>query len=51
MLLGGAMPLEAIRRVVNHPALRGLPMVLETPNDLPGYAAEIRLLRQLAEEG
>ena len=51
VLLGGAMPLEAIRRVVNHPALRGLPMVLETPNDLPGYAAEIRLLRQLAEEG
>ena len=42
---------SAIRRVVNHPALRGLPMVLETPNDLPGYAAEIRLLRQLAEEG
>ena len=51
VLLGGAMPLEAIRRVVNHPALRGLPMVLETPNDLSGYAAEIRLLRQLAEEG
>ena len=51
VLLGGVMPLEAIRRVVNHPALRGLPMVLETPNDLPGYAAEIRLLRQLAEEG
>ena len=51
VLLGGAMPLEAIRRVVNHPALRGLPMVLETPNDLPGYAAEIRLLRQLVEEG
>ena len=51
VLLGGAIPLEAIRRVVNHPALRGLPMVLETPNDLPGYAAEIRLLRQLAEEG
>ena len=40
VLLGGAIPLEAIRRVVNHPALRGLPMVLETPNDLPGYAAE-----------
>jgi len=33
-------------RIVNHPALKGLPMVLETPNELPGYAAEIALLRE-----
>ena len=41
--LGG----ETFRRVVNHPALQGLPMVLETPNELPGYAREIALLRDM----
>ena len=43
---GGYIGLEALRRVVWHPALTGLPMVLETPNELSGYAAEIRLLRE-----
>ena len=43
---GGYIGLEALRRVVWHPALAGLPMVLETPNELSGYAAEIRLLRE-----
>ena len=42
----GYIGLEALRRVVWHPALAGLPMVLETPNELSGYAAEIRLLRE-----
>ena len=42
----GHMGLEAIVRVINHPALRYLPFYLETPNDLNGYAAEIKLLRQ-----
>ena len=36
-------------RIVNHPALRRLPMLLETPNELPGYAAEIALLRGFEE--
>ena len=36
---------ETFRRIVNHPALHDLPMILETPNQLPGYAAEIALLR------
>ena len=27
-------------------ALRTLPFYLETPNELPGYAAEIKLLRE-----
>ena len=40
----------ALKRVVTHPALQGLPMVLETPNELPGYAEEIRLLRQWLRE-
>lgn len=37
--------MEAFYRIVEHPALRGLPMILETPNELPGYAAEIARLR------
>ena len=31
----------ALLNIINHPALQGLPMVLETPNELPGYAREI----------
>lgn len=43
----GAIGIDAMARIINHPALRGLPFFLETPNDLDGYAAEIRLLRSL----
>ena len=43
---GGSLGLEAAVRVINHPALRGLPFFLETPNELPGYKAEIALLRE-----
>lgn len=47
-LLGeGNLGMEAFRRIVNHPYLKTLPMILETPNELPGYAREIALLRQL----
>ena len=45
----GEIGLEAIVRIVNHPALKHLPFCLETPNELPGYAKEIALLRKLAE--
>ncbi len=41
---------ETFSAVVTHPLLRNLPMILETPNELDGYAAEISLLRQLAGE-
>ena len=41
----GHLGQEAIVRVINHPALRHLPFLLETPNELPGYAEEIALLR------
>ncbi len=30
---------------INHPALFQLPFYLETPNELEGYAEEIRILR------
>lgn len=42
----GNIGLEALTAVINHPALCKLPFYLETPNDLPGYAAEIKLLRE-----
>ena len=45
----GCIGQEALARVVNHPALRNLPFCLETPNELPGYAKEIALMRSLAE--
>ena len=41
----GTIGLEGMVRIINHPALRELPFYLETPNELPGYAAEIKLLR------
>ena len=41
----GTIGWEAIVRVINHPKLRRLPFYLETPNDLDGYADEIRRLR------
>ena len=43
----GSLGLETFRRIVNHPILKDKPMILETPNELPGYAAEIALLRSL----
>ncbi|MBE6995567.1 MAG: deoxyribonuclease IV [Ruminococcaceae bacterium] len=45
----GCIGLEALARIVNHPALTRLPFCLETPNELPGYAAEIALLRSLTD--
>ena len=43
----GHLGLDTFRRIVNHPLLKGKPMILETPNELPGYQAEIALLRQM----
>ena len=43
----GSLGLETFRAIVNHPALRDKPMILETPNELPGYQEEIALLRSL----
>ena len=46
----GHLGLEAITRVINHPALRHLPFLLETPNELPGFGEEIALLRGVFRE-
>ena len=42
----GTLGFEALCRVVHHPKLSHLPFCLETPNELPGYAKEIRMLRE-----
>lgn len=46
----GTIGTQTLARVINHPALKGLPFCLETPNDLAGYAREIKLLRSLYQE-
>ena len=45
----GSLGVETFRRIVNHPQLKKLPMILETPNELSGYAREIVLLRQMED--
>lgn len=47
VLGGGSLGLETFRAIVNHPLLKDKPMILETPNELPGYQAEIAVLRSL----
>ena len=42
----GMIGLEALVRLINHPALSHLPFYLETPNELEGYAREIEVLRE-----
>lgn len=42
----GSIGADALLRVTRHEALKDLPFILETPNELPGYAEEIRFLRE-----
>lgn len=46
----GHIGFEAICRVINHPALKELPFILETPNDEAGYAREIAMLKEAYKE-
>lgn len=45
----GHLGFDVLTRVINHPSLKNLPFILETPNDLTGYAEEIRMLRTAAD--
>lgn len=45
----GNIGIAAFENIVNHPYLKDLPMFLETPNELDGYAAEIKLLKLLVK--
>ena len=44
---GGGM--QVMQNIVSNGRLRALPFILETPNELAGYAAEIKLLRSLQQ--
>lgn len=49
-LLGkGSLGLETFRKIMTHPILKDKPMILETPNELPGYQQEIALLRAMEQ--
>ncbi len=46
----GSIGLEAFERIINHPQLKNLPFLLETPNELDGYAKEIELLKSIYKD-
>ena len=47
----GQIGLDAIVKFINNPRLKGLPMILETPQpDLEGYGKEIKMLREMSEK-
>lgn len=45
----GHIGFDALLKVVTHPKLKHLPFILETPNELPGYAQEIAMFRNAVE--
>ena len=46
-LTQGHFSVQTLQNIINHPALCTLPFVLETPNEMQGYAREIALLKTL----
>ena len=45
----GYIGLDAMVKIINHPLLKNLPFILETPNALEGYKKEIDLLKSKYE--
>lgn len=45
----GCIGTAILKSVATHPKLQGLPFVLETPNELPGYREEISTIRSWFE--
>ena len=43
----GHLGIDAIGKVINHPKLKNLPFYLETPNEIDGYAKEIKMLKKI----
>ena len=41
----GTIGFETMQNIINHPKLQNIPIILETPNELDGYANEIKMLR------
>lgn len=44
----GHIGIETFKKIVTHPILGKLPFYMETPNDLDGYAKEIKMMRDAA---
>ncbi len=42
----GSIGLSAMKAIINNPRLKHLPIFLETPNELDGYAKEIAVLKE-----
>lgn len=45
----GSLGIETFAAVIKHPLLQEIPIYLETPNELDGYAREIAMLREIYE--
>lgn len=46
----GYIGFDAMVKLINNPRLKGIPFLLETPNELDGYAKEIEMLRGAYKE-
>ena len=42
----GSLTIDGIIEIITHPVVKKLPICLETPNDIDGYAKEIKLLQE-----
>ena len=42
----GSIGFDTMVKIINHPKLQGIPVFLETPNELDGYAKEIKMLKE-----
>lgn len=42
----GTLGMQTFINIINHPKLKDLPFILETPNELEGYAVEISMLQK-----
>lgn len=45
----GAIGINALTRIINDSRLKNLPFLLETPNDIDGYAYEIKMLKSFVK--
>ena len=46
----GHLTLEGIIKIISHPVVSKLPICLETPQDLAGYAKEIKMLKEAVKD-
>lgn len=46
----GFLGADALKRIVNHPALQNKPFILETPNDDTGYIREIQMVQEWIQQ-